>query len=384
MSFEFREPPVDPQQQALRERMQRFVAEVVEPHAPQWEADGMIPRAVYRQLGELGLIGLSHPLAHGGSAMGAMASAMLGEEMARSGYGGFATSVIVHADMTFGYIARHGSAAQQARYLSPACRGESIGAICVTEPQAGSDVAALAMLAQPAGEGWRLDGIKTYVTNGVQADVYIVAAKTDPQAKGSRGISLFIVERGTPGLTVSRRFDKHGWRCSDTAELRFDNVRLAADALIGEAGKGFYYVMGTFQMERLVTSAMAVGLAAKAIDVSTEYLRQRPAFGKPLWEQPVVRSKIAWLAAKAAAARAMVYQCVHMIEAKQDCVREVSMLKAYACETLQEVVHGCLQLTGGIGYITGTPIERMVRDARVMTIAGGATEVMLEEIAKRL
>ena len=206
----------------------------------------------------------------------------------------------------------------------------------------------------------------------------------EAQARGSRGLSLFVVDKGTPGFSVARKFEKHGWRASDTAELFFDDVRLPADALLGEEGKGFYYIMSTFQNERLVAGAMSVGQCAKAIELTVDYVKSRRAFGKTLWEQPVVRNKIAWLAAKSAAARSFVYQCAQMIDEGKDTVREVSMLKAYACETLQEVVHGCLQLHGGTGYIVGTPIERMTRDARILTIGGGATEVMLEEVAKRM
>ncbi len=245
-------------------------------------------------------------------------------------------------------------------------------------------MAALKTRAVKTNDGWLLNGTKTFITNGVNADIYIVAARTDLQAKGSRGISLFIVEKGTPGLTVGHRFEKHGWRSSDTAELFFDDVRLPDDALLGEEGKGFYYIMSTFQNERLVVGALVSGSCAKAIELTLDYTRHRQAFGKTLWEQPVVRNKIAWAAAKAAAVRAFTYQCAQMIDEGKDTVREVSMLKAYAAETLQEVVHVCLQLHGGTGYIVGTPIERMARDARILTIGGGATEVMLEEVAKRM
>lgn len=179
------------------------------------------------------------------------------------------------------------------------------------------------------------------------------------------------------------KFDKHGWRASDTAELFLEDLRLPSDALLGEEGKS-YYIVSTFQNERLVAGALSLGACVKAIKLTVDYLKQPKAFGKTLWEQPVVRNKVAWLVSKAAAARAFVYSCAQMVDEGKDIAREVSMLKAYACETLQEVVHGCLQLHGGTGFITGTPIERTVRDARVLTIGGGATEVMHEEVAKRM
>jgi len=384
MSFDFNEPAVNEELAMIRREVRRFVEQEVIPHGDQWEIDGHIPRTIFRQLGAMGFLGMRHPVEYGGGGMGAMASVVFGEEVSRSGYGGFATSVCVHADMSVSHIAHRGTPEQKRRYLPAVCAGEKVGAICVTEPHAGSDVAGIKTRADRDGDTWVINGTKTFITNGVYADIYIVAAKTNPQAKGSRGISLFIVDKGTPGFTVGRKFDKHGWRSSDTAELFFDDVRLPSESLLGEEGKGFYYIMSTFQNERLVAGAMSAGQCARALELTLEYVKQRQAFGKPLWEQPVVRNKLAWLASKAAAARALVYSCAQMIEEGHDTVREVSMLKAYACETLQEVVHGCLQLTGGTGYIVGTPIERIARDARILTIGGGATEVMLEEVAKRM
>ena len=383
--FDFSEPDVlDEDHRMIRAQVRRYVEDIIVPQAGAWEEAGEIPRKAFRDFGELGFLGMRHPVEYGGGGLGAMASVVLGEELSRSTYGGVAAAFTVHSDMSIGHIAHRGSDAQKQRYLPAACRGEKVGAVCVTEPHAGSDVAGLKTRAVRDRDGWLMNGSKTFITNGVHADIYIVAARTDREAKGSRGISLFIVERGNPGLKVTRQFDKHGWRASDTAELFFDDLRLSEDALLGEEGKGFYYIMSTFQNERLVAGAMSTGQCSKAIELTLDYTRQRQAFGKTLWEQPVVRNKLAWMASKSAAARALVYQCAQMIDEGKDVVREVSMLKAFACETLQEVVHGCLQLHGGTGYITGTPIERMARDARILTIGGGATEVMLEEVAKRL
>jgi acyl-CoA dehydrogenase len=327
---------------------------------------------------------MRHPVEFGGGGMGAMASVVFGEELGRSTYGGVAASITVHTDMSVAHIAHRGNNEQKQRYLPAACAGEKIFAICVTEPGAGSDVAGLKTRAIRDGDSWIINGSKTYITNGTYGDVYIVAARTDPVAKGSRGLSLFIVEKGMPGFSIGRKFEKHGWRSSDTAELFFNDLRVPADGLLGEEGKGFYYLMSTFQNERLLAGAMSAGQCAKAIELTVEYLKTRRAFGRTLWDQPVVRNKVAWLASKTAAVRAFVYQCAQMFDEGQDTVCEMSMLKAYVCETLQEVVHGCLQVHGGTGFIIGTPIERMARDARILTIGGGATEVMLEEVAKRM
>ncbi|MGE4359964.1 MAG: acyl-CoA dehydrogenase family protein [Lysobacteraceae bacterium] len=383
--FEYLEPDLlDDDLRMVREQVRRFVRERIVPCADAWEEAGEIPRQLFRDLGELGLLGMRHPVEYGGAGLGPLASVVLGEELARSGYGGVASAITVHSDMSISHIAHRGTHEQKQRYLPDACAGRKVGAICVTEPGAGSDVAGLRTRAVRTAEGWVLTGNKTFITNGVFGDLYVVAARTDPQAKGSRGISLFIVEKDNPGLKVTRKFEKHGWRSSDTAELFFDDLKVEADALLGEEGKGFYYIMSTFQNERLVVGALAAGTCARAIELTVDYVRQRQAFGKPLWDQQVVRNKLAWMASKAAAVRALTYQCAQMIAQGKDTVREVSMLKAFGAETLQEVVHTCLQLHGGMGFIIGTPVERMARDARILTIGGGATEVMLEEVAKRM
>jgi acyl-CoA dehydrogenase len=384
-AFELKEPNVlSDELRMIRDQVRRFVDEVIIPQGEAWEAAGEIPRQVFRDFGKLGFLGMRHPVDYGGGGLGPLASVVLGEELARSTYGGVASAFTVHSDMSIAHIAHRGSDAQKRRYLPAACAGEKIGAVCVTESHAGSDVGGLKTRAVKVADGWMINGSKTYITNGVYGDIYIVAARTDPSARGSKGISLFIVEKGHQGLTVARKFDKHGWRSSDTAELFFEQMLVPDDALLGEEGKGFYYIMSTFQNERLVAGALSVGQMTKGIELTVDYVKQRQAFGKALWDQPVVRNKLAALASKTFACRSMVYACAQMMEEGQEAVREVSMIKAFVCETLQEVLHGCLQLTGGMGYITGTPIERMTRDARILTIGGGATEVMLEEVAKRM
>lgn len=384
--FEFLEPDfLDEDLRMVRDQVRRFSKERIVPFADAWEASGEIPRSLFRELGELGFLGMRHPVEYGGGGLGALSSVVLGEELARSGYGGVASALTVHSDMSISHIAHRGSHEQKQKYLPDACAGRKVGAVCVTEPGAGSDVAGLRTRAERTADGgWLLNGSKTFITNGVHGDIYIVAARTDPEAKGSRGISMFIVDKDNPGLKITRQFEKHGWRSSDTAELFFDDLKLPADALLGEEGKGFYYIVSTFQNERLVVGALVSGTCARAIELTVDYVRQRQAFGKSLWDQQVVRNKLAWMASKAAAVRALTYQCAQMIDEGKDTVREVSMLKAFGAETLQEVVHTCLQLHGGTGFIIGTPVERMARDARILTIGGGATEVMLEEVAKRM
>jgi acyl-CoA dehydrogenase len=218
----------------------------------------------------------------------------------------------------------------------------------------------------------------------VHADLYIVAARTEPGAKPSRGLTLFVVERGTPGLAVSRSLDKMGWRSSDTAELAFQSCRVPATNILGQLHQGFYAIMRNFQTERLALAAMAAGEAAGALELTLKYLETRRAFGTPLWHKGAIRQRLAMLAARLEAGRQLVYHAAWLDATGRDAVREVSMAKAYCGELVNDVMYDCLQFHGGFGYMREATIERMTRDARVHSIGGGPTEVMLEEIAKRL
>jgi acyl-CoA dehydrogenase len=262
--------------------------------------------------------------------------------------------------------------------------GEMVTAIGVTEPGAGSDVAGLVTKAEKRGNGWVLNGAKMFITNGVLGDLYFIAARTDPEVKASRGISIFIVEKGTAGFTVATHLDKMGWRCSDTAELVFDDVELTADALLGSENRGFYQIMDNFQNERLVIGAMAVGEAERALEITLDYVKERKAFGGTLWDKQAVRQKLAAGCARCEAVKQLIYHTAWLDVQGRNCVKEVSMIKVEAAAMLQQVVYDCQQLHGGAGYMRGMEIERLYRDARVQAIGGGASEVMLEEIAKRI
>ena len=373
-----------PEHDLFRDQLRRFVVEEVRPHVESWEAAGEVPRAVFRRMGELGFLGARYGEEYGGAGMDVFASIVLGEELGRAGLSGLAAGVLVHTDMASPHLARFGSDGQKARYMPEIVRGETVTAIAVTEPGAGSDVAGLTTRAEPSGNGWVLNGAKMFITNGALADLYFVAARTDPEAKPSRGISMFIVERGTPGFEVARKLDKLGWHCSDTAEIRIEDCRLPADALLGEAGRGFHQIMENFQNERLVIGAMAVGEAERAIEITVEHARARRAFGGTLWDKQSVRLKLADCATRAAATKQLVHHTAWLDAQGIDCVREVSMVKAHAAEMVQHVAHTCLQLHGGSGYMRGMEIERLYRDARIHSIGGGVTEVMLEEVAKRM
>src|SRR3989338_8542949 len=327
----------------------------------------MVPRALLRKMGELGYLGIRYDEKYGGSKLDTVYSAILAEELGRSTYGGFAVTVMVHTDMASPHLANFGTPEQLARYLPPIIGGEKICAVAVTEPAAGPDVAGIRTRAVRDGEHWVINGSKMFITNGVHGDVYFVAAKTDPSAKGSRGISIFIVEKGTPGFRVGRALNKSGWLCSYTAELVFEDCRVPSANLLGEENKGFYQIMRNFQNERMVLGAQVMGEAARAIELTLAYVRERKAFGATLWDKQAIRQRMAMRAAQG-----------------RDCVKEVSMVKALCGELVNDVVYDCQQFHGGFGYMREAAIERMVRDARVQAIGGGATEVMLEEVAKQL
>ncbi len=276
---------------------------------------------------------MRQPVEYGGSGGDAMMSAILAEELGRSTFGGFTVTVLVHTDMASPHLRNSGSKAQLEKYMPRVVPGEMLTAVAVTEPDAGSDVAGMRSTARRDGDHYVLNGTKLFITNGVSADLVIVSAKTDPNAKGSRGISMFLVERGTPGFSVGRKLQKFGWRSSDTAELVFEDCRVPADALLGTLHNGFYEIMKNFQNERLVLSGMAVGESREALDQTIRYVKERKAFGGVLWDKQVIRQRLAMLEARVEAARQLYYHCAWRLAGKVEATREVSMLKAVAASS---------------------------------------------------
>ena len=369
-----------PESELLREQIARFVAREVEPHALAWEDAGCTPREVLRKMGDAGLLGLMYESAYGGAEADALTNLVFAEALSQSTFGGFIITVLVHTDMASPHLHHAGTPAQKAKYLPGVTAGRTITAVGITEPGAGSDVAGIRTRATRDGDHWVLNGTKLFITNGVHADLYFIAAKT---TSARHGMSMFIVEKGTPGFTVGRALKKSGWLSSDTAELVFDGCRIPAANLLGEENKGFYSVMKNFQTERIALAAMAVGHATQALQMTLAYVCERQAFGASLFDKQVVRQRIAMLDAKTRAARSFMYHCAWRVTQQHDVVQEVSMLKALTGELVNEVVQTCQQFHGGMGYMRDTAIERLWRDARVLAIGGGATEVMLEEVAKR-
>ena len=378
------DPYLTHEHELFRAQVRRFVDAEMKPHAEAWETEGHVPRAIIARMGELGFLGVRYPEEYGGSAMDTVASAVLGEELGRSTFGGFAATVLVHTDMASPHLANAGTPEQQARWMPDLIAGRKVCAVAVTEPDAGSDVAAMRSTAHRDGNDWVLNGTKTYITNGVLGDLVFVAVKTDAAAKSSRGVSIFAVEKGTPGFSVGRALRKQGWLCSDTAELVFQDCRVPHANMLGGENRGFYAIMRNFQNERVVLGAQAMGEAQAAIAITLDWVRQRRAFGATLWDKQAIRQKLAMLSAEVEAARRLLYHAAWLDAQGRDCVREVSMVKALCGELVNKVMYACQQFHGGMGYLRESAIERMVRDARIQSIGGGATEVMLEEVAKRM
>jgi acyl-CoA dehydrogenase len=370
----------NPDHELLRDQVAKFIAREVEPHGAAWEEQGFVPRDVLRRMGQAGLFGLMYEAEYGGAEADALTNLVFAEALSQSTFAGFIITVLVHTDMASPHLHHAGSAAQKEKYLRRVIAGELITAVGITEPGAGSDVAGIRTSAKRDAGEWVLNGTKMFITNGVHADLYFIAAKT---GAGRHDMSMFIVEKGTPGFSVGRALKKTGWLSSDTAELVLDNVRLPAGNLLGEEGKGFYSVMKNFQTERIALAAMAVGHCTQALKLTLDYVRQRRAFGATLWDKQTIRQRLAMLDAKTRAARQFMYHCAWRVTQGHDIVQDVSMLKALTGELVNEVVQACQQFHGGMGYIRETAIERLWRDARVLAIGGGATEVMLDEAAKR-
>ena len=369
-----------PEHELLREQVERFVEREVEPYGAQWEEAGCVPREVLRRMGAAGMLGLMVAPEYGGAGADALANLVFAEALSRSTFGGFVVTVLVHTDMASPHLHHAGSPAQLDRWMRGVTSGETVTAVAITEPGAGSDVAGIRTRARRDGNHWVLDGSKLFITNGVHADLYFVAART---GAARHAISMFAVEKGTPGFTVGRALRKTGWLCSDTAELVFDGCRVPAENLLGEEGRGFHAVMKNFQTERIALGAMAVGHAMRALELTFEHVRTRQAFGGTLWDKQAIRQRLAMLDAKTRAARQYLYHCAWLATQGRDVVQDVSLLKALTGELVNEVVGTCQQFHGGMGYIRETAIERLWRDARILAIGGGATEVMLDEAAKR-
>jgi acyl-CoA dehydrogenase len=368
----------------LRHSLRSFIEKELAPHADEWEKNGEFPyRQVFKRFGELGFLGLNCPEEYGGSNADFVSTIVLAEEMTRCNSSGVSASIGLHSNIALPYLAELGTEEQKQKYLVPGLKGEIIGSLGVTEPGAGSDVGSLRTYAVKDGDSYVINGSKIFITNGGIADFVILAVKTDRE-KGHAGISLFLVDKGTPGFTVSRDLDKLGWRACNTAELAFEDVRVPRSALFGEEDQGFYYIMVHFQEERLYMAIGAVCEAQRALDLAMQYAKERVQFGRPIGKFQVTRHKIADMATEIEAARQLVYNTIRLHVEQEPCQVEVAMCKLFACEMANRVINQGLQIFGGYGYMMEYPIQRLWRDARIGPIGGGTSEIQREIIGRLL
>ncbi len=370
---------------ALRALARQVVAKEITPHVQQWEREGMLPRSLHKAFADAGLMGVSFPTAVGGGGGDAIDSSILAEEvMHGGGSGGIIASLFTHG-IAIPHIAKHGSAELVDRYVRPTIAGELIGALGVTEPGGGSDVARLRTTAVRDGDHYVVNGAKTYITSGVRADFVTTAVRTGGEGYG--GISLLVIDKGSPGFTVSAPLDKMGWRSSDTAELSFADVRVPVGNLVGEEGTGFVQIMENFQSERLGLAVHAYATAQRCLDLTVQWVRDRETFGRPLVSRQVVRHKVAEMARQTDVARTYTRAAFDRWldgDAIDSAVLEVSMAKNTACAACDYVVDEAVQLFGGLGYMRESEVEMHYRDSRILRIGGGTDEIMNEVIAKRL
>lgn len=367
--------------QLFRESIRQFVEKEIVPNADKWEKEEKIPREIWRELGKMGFLGINYAEKYGGVAADFFYSVVFLEEISRSTIGGFAAAVSVHQYMAVAHIAKVGSEFLKQKYLVPAIKGEAIGALAITEPGGGSDVAGLRTSASKDGDNYIINGSKTFITNSVYGDFITVACRTQADSKGVDGISLIVVDRNTVGVSVNK-LSKMGWHCSDTGEIFFDNVKVPQANLVGEEGKGFYYIMEGFQLERIVCGIMALAGCFHAIELTLKYISERETFGKKLKQYQVVRHRLVDLMTELEAAKHLVYYTCTQHAKGEYVAKEATMVKLLTTELGKKIADECLQFFGGYGFMNDFPISRMYRDARVATIVAGTSEIMREIIAK--
>jgi acyl-CoA dehydrogenase len=363
--------------------VRRFIEKEVRPHVDEWEEAQQFPRELFKRFGALDLLGLKYGEQYGGTNAGVIYEAILFEELARCGSGGVAAGIGAHVAIATPPINDHGNDAQRQRWLPPAIKGEKIVALGVTEPSGGSDIAHVQTIARRDGEAYIVTGSKMFITNGVNADLVVILVRTKPEG-GHHGLSVLVVERGTPGYSVGRKLNKLGWRASDTAELVFQDCRVPVENRLGEENGGFYLAVANFQWERLWIAIGAVASAQRSLELAVEYAANRTQFGKTLTSMQVIRHEIADMALMIEQARQLTYYALWLHSQKLPCTKEVSMAKVAATEADVKVADRALQIHGGYGYMMEFPIQRAWRDARLGPIGAGTNEIMREIIAKEL
>jgi len=375
--------PFTPEHELFRKSVRDFVTKELAPHAKEWDEAGIFPREVFKKFGDLGFFGMRHPLDGGGQGLDYWYVVALAEELVHSRNAGVNMAMLVQCEMATPIIGELGTAEQKAEFLAPALAGDKIAALGISEPNAGSDVANIRTTARRDGDDFVINGSKMWITNGTRADFITLAARTGGAGYG--GLSLFTFPTDVKGFGVSKKLDKVGNLASDTALLYFEDCRIPARYLLGEENEGFYHVMTNFQGERLVAAVGAVAGASMMVEDALQYGNEREAFGKPLVKFQVWKHKFVELLTSIEAAKWLTYRAVELFddpETRPLAVKEISMAKLFAGDLLQKVAYDCMQFHGGMGYVTESHIARSWRDARLITIGGGASEIMKEIIAK--
>ena len=373
-------PPFTAEHDLIRQTVKRFCREEIAPFAQEWDEAGIFPREIFRKAADLGLFGIRIPTELGGAGLDWWATAAAMESIAWADSPGVGMGLMVQGELTIPIVNELGTAEHKEVFMQPAMAGEWIGALGISEPGGGSDVAALRTYARVDGDDLVISGQKLWITNGSRADFIVLAVRTGEP--GRRGISLVLFPTRTPGFSVGKKLKKVGNLCSDTSELFFDDCRIPARYILGEKNRGFYYIMHNFQGERLASAIMMVASMARCLDLAIQYGKDRSAFGNPVGSYQVWRHKFAEHRTNVEAARWLVYRALDLTNRGQKAVREITMAKLYSSELAQRLSYDCMQIFGGFGYTTEYPISRYWRDLRLYTIGAGTSEIMKEIIAK--
>jgi len=368
-------PYFNNEHQLFRQSVQAFIQKELQPHFDSWEKERQIPAWAWQKMGEMGFLGLAFEEKYGGSQADIFFTIALLEELGRAGNGGLACAVAVHAFVAMNHISRAGSETLKKKYLTAGIAGQKVGALAISEPDAGSDVKQIKTTATLEGDYWVVNGSKTFISNAYYGDFVTTLCRT------ANGLSLIVIDLDSKGVSRSK-LQKMGWHASDTAELAFDQVKVPKENMVGEEGSGFYYVMDSFQIERLVMAFSAVGAMQGIMDLTLQYIHERKAFGKKIAKFQVLRHQLANLSTEIAACQQLVYHTAWLYQKGEFAVKEATMCKLKATELQKRVVDECLQMFGGYGFMEEYPIAQFYRDSRVGTIAGGTSEIMREIIAK--
>ena len=364
----------------FRKSLQDFLQKEVVPHIEKWEKTGTIERFIWKKFGDMGFFGLTYPEAYGGMNLDLFYTVVFLEELQKIKSSGFAAAMWAHAYLAMTHLNAEGDERIKQEYLAPSIAGDKIGALCLTEPFGGSDVAGMRTTAIKNGDKYVINGSKTFITNGVYADYYVVAAKTSPDL-GNKGISMFLVDTAAKGISATK-LDKLGWRASDTAEISFDNVEIPVANLMGEEGKGFPYIMQHFALERLIMAINAHARAEYAINYTLEYMSQREAFGKSIDKFQALRHAMVDNTTEVEHCKIFNYAAVARLNQGEYVVKEATMAKLKSTKVADEVIYSCLQMLGGYGYMEEYPLARLLRDSRLGPIGGGTSEILREILSK--